>query len=202
MQLKFLFAPLSSALILCSSLGASAQVAPAAFINGRSIGVGVGFSDYSLDYGQGRRMAGPVARASVGIFHGFGVDVSARSILLFKPDSLTRMRQNTFLAGAYYEVPRAWRVRPFVRFAGGLGTIDFPSRDPRYTHDSYTVYAPSAGVEMPLVHNLYLRADYEYQYWKRYHGPRDLNPQGVTVGLTYYLSGMRPHRFRRNQTNE
>jgi opacity protein-like surface antigen len=196
MRFKTIFTSVISTVMLVSTGGKLvAQVAPAARVGGRAIGIGAGFSDYDLDYGPGRRMQGLVARASIGIFHGLGIDVNARTIFMDTPPQLTRMQQNTFLAGAFYEAPPIWRVRPFARFAGGLGTIEFPSGNPLYTRDSYTVYAPSAGVEYPIVDKVYVRAEYEYQFWKEYHGGHYLNPKGVTLGVTYYLRGMhvRPH---------
>jgi len=196
MRLKLL----SAAAALCASLGfasltATAQVAPAAIVGGLPIGIGVGFSRYQLDYGSGRFMEGPVVRASVGLFHGAGIDISARSIFIDTPPQLTRMQQNTFLVGAFYEAPPIFHVQPFVRFAGGLGTDEFPSRDIHYTRDSFTVYAPSGGVEIPVSRKVSIRAEYEYQFWRQYQGPNDLTPQGATLGVTYYLRGrhLRPH---------
>jgi opacity protein-like surface antigen len=190
MRLKVLCA----AAALCASFGiasfqAAAQVAPAASVGGLPIGVGVGFSRYLLDYGPGRYMEGPVARASVGLFHGLGVDVSARSLFMDTPSALTRMEQSTFLLGGYYEASPILHIQPFARFAGGIGVIEFPSRNPAYTRDSYTVYAPSGGVEVPVTRKLSIRAEYEYQFWKQFHGPNDLTPRGATLGVTYYLRG-------------
>jgi outer membrane protein with beta-barrel domain len=190
----------TAALLFVSGIGfdmAKAQVAPAAIGGGRPIGISVGVSDYNLDYGTGRRMQGLVLRGGVGIFHGLGIDGNARTIFMNTPSQLTRMQQNTFLGGVYYESPSFWRVRPFVRFGAGLGTIEFPSRNPAYTRDSYTVFAPSGGLEFPITRKVYLRGEWEYQFWRQYQGPNYLTPQGGTVGVTYYLSGMRsrPHRL-------
>jgi opacity protein-like surface antigen len=196
MRFKTIFTSVILTVMLASTGGKLvAQVAPAARVGGRAIGIGAGVSDYYLDYGPGRRMQGLVARASLGIFHGLGVDGNARTIFMDTPLSLTRMQQNTFLGGVYYEAKPIFRARPFVRMAAGLGTIEFPSKNPAYTRDSYTVFAPSAGFEFPVVDKVYVRAEYEYQFWKEYHGPKYLNPQGVTLGVTYYLRGMhvRPH---------
>lgn len=193
MRIKAFFAALVPGAILAagSVVPAAAQVVAAARVPARPIGVGVGFSSYDLDYGPGRRMEGLSARGSFGLYRGLGIDASARSIFMFTPSSLTRMQQNTFLGGVYYESKPIFHVRPFARMAGGLGTIEFPSRNPAYTRDSYTVFAPSAGIEVPIRNGLYARAEYEYQFWRQYHGPRDLNPQGYTIGFTYYLRGMR-----------
>ena len=186
---------IASCIAVGSGTRALAQVAPSARVGGLPIGIGIGFSSYDIDYGN-LRMEGPVARASLGLFHGIGIDASARSIFMFTPSQLTRMQQTTLLGGVYYEAPLMFHVRPFVRYAGGLGIIEFPSYNPAYTRDSYTVTAPSGGVEIPLREKLYLRAEYEYQFWKQYHGPNDLTPNGFTLGVTYYLSGMRTRAHR------
>ena len=186
------FAALS---LLFAGSSLTAQVAPAARVGGLPIGFGVGMSGYLLDYGPGRWMEGPVAWASVGVFHGAGVDFSARTIYINLPPELSRMQQSTFLLGGYYEARPFWHIRPFARYAGGIGLIEFPSRNPLYTRDTFTVYAPSGGVEIPIVDRVVVRAEYEYQFWHKYHGPNDLTPQGVTLGVKYYVRGhhLRPH---------
>jgi len=188
---------LSAVLISLFTGGLHAQVAPSARVGGLPIGFGVGISDYSIDYGAGRRMQGPAAWLDVGVFHGLGVDVSARSIYFNTPTGLSRMQQTTYLGGIHYEGKQVFHVRPFVRMGGGLGVIEFPSNNPLYTRDSYSVFAPSGGVEIPIVPKVFLRAEYEYQYWKEYHGSNYLNPTGATLGVTYYFRGMhpRPHPY-------
>ena len=196
MRSKAIFATLIMGFLpLLSSINLFAQVAPAATVGRFPIGVGIGVSGYNLDYGPGRWMEGVVARGSVGLYHGIGIDGSARTIFINTPTELTRMQQSTYLGGVFYEAPSIHRVRPFVRVAGGLGVIEFPSRDPFYTRDSYSVYALGGGVETPLSRRFYLRGEYEYQVWKDYHGPHNLTPQGVTLGITYYLRTprLRPH---------
>jgi opacity protein-like surface antigen len=196
MRFRALFSPVCTVAISVLCGGAvHAQVAPAAKVGGLPIAISVGFSDYDLDYGPGRRMQGLVIRGGYDLFHGLGIDVDARTIFMNTPPQLQRMQQTTYLVGAYYVVPRPWRVRPFVRYAGGIGDIEFPSSNPLYTRDSYTVYAPSGGVEIPVMHRLSIRGEYEYQFWHQYHGPHDLTPQGFTIGVTYHMRGIhtRPH---------
>jgi opacity protein-like surface antigen len=198
MRLKAILTAISVAGAVVFSVGTPAsyaQVAPAAKITGLPITVGVGISDYYLDYGPGRRMQGPVAWASVNIFHGLGIDVSARSIFINTPLDLSRMQQSTFLGGVYYEGPRIWIMRPFVRAAAGIGVIEFPSDNPKYTRDSYSVGAPSAGLDFKVSNHVSLRAQYEYQFWKDFQGAQYLEPQGVTLGVSYALRGLhaRPH---------
>lgn len=197
MRLKLLFPAAAFLLFSCagSRLG-MAQVAPAARVSGIPLTVSVGISDYNIDYGRGRRMEGVVGRVGYELFHGIGIDGNARTIFMNTPSGVSRMQQTTYLGGVFYKPPVHWAVQPFVRMGGGIGVIEFPSRNPFYTRDSYSVYAPSGGVEVPVMARLAIRGEYEYQFWKEYHGPNDLTPQGYTIGVTYAIGGrhMRPHR--------
>jgi hypothetical protein len=199
MRMKAILTTFFGAGVMLFSAGnLTAQVAPAATVGGFPIGIGVGMSRYLLDYGPGRYMEGPVVRVSVGLFHGLGVDADARSLFMNTPSPLTRMQQNTFLAGAFYEARPIFHIQPFARFGAGLGTIEFPSNNPAYTRDSYTVYAPSGGIEVPVSRKVSIRGEYEYQLWQQFHGPNDLTPRGATLGVTYYVGGrhVRPHPMR------
>ena len=80
----------------------------------------------------------------------------------------------------------------------GLGVIEFPSKNPLYTRDSYSVFAPSVGADFQVSDHVAIRTQYEYQFWKDYHGPKYLNPQGVTVGVMYSLRGPRPRSHASN----
>jgi opacity protein-like surface antigen len=172
----------------------AAQVAPTANKGGLPISFGVGMSRYYLDYGPGRYMEGPVGWAGIRLFHGLGVDGSARSIFMNTPEALTRMQQNTFLGGVFYEGPRFFVIRPFARAAAGIGTIEFPSRNPAYTRDSYSVFAPTGGADVQVSDHVAIRGEYEYEFWKDYHGPHYLNPQGWTIGVVYSLRARPRHR--------
>jgi hypothetical protein len=185
----------AAAVLLSGGIVSRAQVAPSAKVGGIPLAVSVGISDYNLDWGDDRRMQGAVIRAGWSFFHGVGIDFDARTIFINTPEPLTRMQQSTFLLGAYYVVPRPWPVRPFVRYGGGIGLLEFPSKNPLYTRDTFTVYAPSGGIEVPVMNKLSIRGEYEYQFWQKVFGPHDLTPQGYTIGVTYYVGGIhrRPH---------
>lgn len=198
MRLKAILAStFTAATFFAFGPGLHAQVAPAARVGGLPISISVGISDYDLDYGPGRRMQGAVVRAGWSLFHGIGIDGNVRTIFMNTPSQLTRMQQTTFLGGVYYQTPPIWRLRPFVRVGGGIGLSEFPSRNPNYTRDTYSVWAPSGGVEVGITHHVFARAEYEYQFWEQYQGPHALTPQGATLGVTYYFSGrrLRPHSF-------
>jgi opacity protein-like surface antigen len=182
-----------AALITLSTLPVFAQVAPAVKVGGLPLGVGAGVSDYSLDYGKGRRMIGISAWADYNLFHGLGIEAEGASIFADKPEALTRMRQNSIKGGAIYKARPFFRIHPYVKGLVGLAKLDFPSRNPFYTSDTFTMYAVGGGAEYRVWKTLYARADYEYQFWPNVFGSRTLDPNGYTFGATYYLRGVHRH---------
>jgi opacity protein-like surface antigen len=182
-----------AALITLLTLPVFSQVAPAVKIGGLPLGIGVGLSDYALDYGFGSRMLGVSAWGDYNLFHGLGIEAEGTSIFADRPERLARMKQQTIKGGGIYKYHPIFGVRPYVKGVLGIGSIDFPSNNPLYTHDTYTVYAFGAGAEYRAWKTLYVRGDYEYEFWQKFQGPRFLNPNGFTVGATYYLRGIHRH---------
>jgi len=185
-------AALCAGILISYSHQAAAQVAPQARLGGWPVYAGIGISRYNLDYGPGRYMEGATGWVGVNLFHGLGVDGSARSIFMNTPTQLTRMQQNTFMGGVHWYTPHFGLAHPYVRMGGGIASIAFPSRDPNYTRDTYSVYAPSGGVDFRVVDHVYIRGEYEYQFVKEFHGPHDLTPQGWTIGAIYSFRGRNP----------
>jgi hypothetical protein len=182
-----------AALLFLSTLPVLGQVAPAARIRSIPLGVGVGITDYSLDYGPGRRMLGVSAWADYSIFRGLGIEAEGTDIFADRPDALSRMKQQTIKGGVIYRYHSIFHVRPYGKFLYGLGSIDFPSRNPLYTHDTYSLWAAGGGLEYKTWRTLYVRGDYEFQNWLDFRGGKTLNPNGFTIGATYYLRGVHGH---------
>jgi opacity protein-like surface antigen len=94
-------------------------------------------------------------------------------------------------------------IRPYAKFFAGYGNTDYgtlttPER--RY-HDSRTITSVGGGAEFRAYRNLWVRADYEYQFWHDFYFQStpagELNPQGFTFGASYHLSSPRFRLFRR-----
>lgn len=181
-------------LLTLLTLPGLAQVAPAVKVSGLPIGIGVGLNDYSIDYGPGRRMLGISAWGDYNIFHGLGIEVEGMSIFADRPSEIQpQMKQNSIKGGVIYKAHPVWGIHPYAKFLGGVGEIYFPSRNPFYTQDSFTTYGAGGGGEYKIWRTLFVRADYEYQFYKDFLGKGTLNPNGVTVGATYYLRGIHRH---------
>jgi hypothetical protein len=205
MRLKLVLA----AFFALSILPAVAQVAPAARIHGLPLGVGVGFSDYNTDYYKPElpfwsgRMTGISAWADYSIFHGLGVEVEGTSIFGNKPkpfDGFGRtiygnLKEETAQVGIIYKYPRPiFKLRPYVKGLGGIGRVNFPSANPFYTEEDSALYSLGGGIEYKVWRTLFVRGDYEYQTWKDFRsGTQSLNPNGFTIGATYYLRGVHRH---------
>ena len=179
-----------------------AQVAPAVKGGGLPLSAGVGFSYFDLDWGSNgsgqRRMGGVAAWVDLTVpytpkvLRGFGLEVEGHHIDYFRPSDLTTMRQDTFGAGPIYTWRHYRNFHPYAKAMIGMGSIDFPqlpNAPPTYRHDTRTVYAPGGGLEYRAFGNLWVRADYEYQFWPKIFGPHTLNPNGCTFGVAYDFRG-------------
>ncbi|KAA6464933.1 porin family protein [Acidobacteria bacterium AB60] len=188
------------AVLIAATLPLFSQVVPAASERGRMpIAFGVGRSDFSIDWGPGRRMSGTTAWLdwtgipyTPKVLRGLGLDIEGRDINSGLPAGVPRMRQDTALGGFSYTSRRFGRVQPYGKYLVGFGSIDFgplPIAPRTYTHDTRTVYAPGGGLQVQAFRGLSVRADYEYQFWPRLFGPHSLNPNGFSFGAMYTLGG-------------
>jgi hypothetical protein len=206
------------AAILLFAIPVLGQAVPAAEAGGLPLVAGAGVSGFNIDWGQdafGRtrymegvtvwvdwhltRLPGPSA------LRGLGVEVEGRDIDFGLPASLsnaelhdagTNMRQDTGLGGVTYTVRRFRSVRPYGKFLAGLGSIDFPplpASPPSYRHDNRTIAAFGGGADFHACRHVWIRADWEYQFWRGLFGsPHALTPTGVTIGAVYDFRRVRP----------
>jgi len=174
-------------LLLFPAFPAFSQVAPAAKVSGIPLGVGVGLMNYSMDYAPGDRIMGVSAWSDYKVYHGLGIEAEGTALFFAKPARITRFEQNTIKGGLIYHTPTALGFHPYVKALVGVTRGEFSVRNPFYTVDTFTNYGFGAGVEYKAWRSVFVRADYEYTYLTTYLSPNSLNPNGVTVGATYYL---------------
>jgi opacity protein-like surface antigen len=182
-------------LLLLTGIPAFSQVAPAAKVSGIPLAVGGGIMDFSMDYGAGRRIMGISTWADYRVFHGLSVEVEASDLFFARSSAVPRWAQRSIKGGLLYHTPQYHGIHPYVKGLFGITQADFKVRDPFYTVDDFTTYAVGAGLEYKVWKSVFLRADYEYQYVTSYLSNNSLNPNGVTIGATYYFQ---TRRFRHN----
>ena len=90
----------------------------------------------------------------------------------------------------------SWRnfknFSPYAKFLIGYGNVDYLRASSIRAHDSRTVTTLGGGAEFRAYRNVWVRGDYEYQFWpdfwKNNVPAGSLTPQGFTVGATYDFS--------------
>ncbi len=190
MRLKLPPKLIPAALFVAAVFPVYCQVAPAARQGGVPIVVGAGFSDFRLDWGPGSKMEGASAWVDwyptrlPAVLHGLGIEAVGHDINFGRPAGLSKMRQDTGEGGAIYTWNRFRNFRPYAKYLVGIGSIDFPPSG-TYSHDTFTVFSPGGGVEYHTRGHIWIRGDYEYQFWHHIFGPTDLNPNGFTIGASY-----------------
>lgn len=165
------------------------QVVPQARGGGSPLSVGVAYSNYASDWNG--RLQGPTLWVDWNFYRGpqilrrFGIGIEGRDLNYGRTGTDPKLRMDTIAGGPIYTFRQDRRLRPFVRFFMGYGSIDFNIRIPNYTHDTRTIYAPGGGLEYQLVRNISVQGKYEYQYWNDFFNHHALNPHGLTIGAVY-----------------
>lgn len=191
MQVKSVFAML----FLTASLPLFSQVSPSATEGGGwPVVVGVGFSDFNTEM-FATRMQGTTVWADwsycqgLAFLCGFGVEAEVRDLNLGQPQG-QKLRLGTAGGGPVYTWRRFRNYHPYGKFLVDFAAMDH-IKDPRlpswYQGDTWATYAAGGGIESRVRWNIWVRADYEYQFWRvKFFNPNSLlNPQGVTIGAAY-----------------
>jgi hypothetical protein len=185
-------------ILAAPTLPALAQAAPAAGSNGGlPISLGGGFSAWDVNWGTGTMEGGTLwadwnLQTTTPAVRGFSLEGELRDISLGGSTSQPNIRQDTALAGLKYAVPHYRNFRPYIKCLGGVGSMDFISGTPGYTHDTRGLVAIGVGADIHAAGPIWIRADYEYQFWEYF-----LNgwtePNGATIGFVYNFKGSRSH---------
>ncbi|WP_420236575.1 outer membrane beta-barrel protein [Telmatobacter bradus] len=176
---------------LLTAVSLRGQSAPSAHEGSLPLMVGGGVSNFNLDFGAGRRMTGVTLWGDWDLAghrlvpHGLSLELQGRSIHWGLPQGFSLMEQNTYLGGARYSWEHYRNVHPYAKCLAGIGSIDFPPYPNGYSHDTRDVLAPGGGLEVRASKQVWVRADYEYQFWRHIFGVHDLNPNGFTLGVEY-----------------
>lgn len=190
MRFKLFLFNILAVVLLAVTVTASAQVAPAYEGKGIPLTVGIGPSIYDVDWGKGLMYGGTVWVDWYPIqlprnLEGLGVEFEARDISLHNVGfGQKNIREDTAGGGIIYTWRRFRNIRPDFKFLVEDGSMDFTSPSPKYSHDTFLLFAPGGGLQYRIYHQLWARGDYEYQDWGKLLG-NTLTPSGFTVGVQY-----------------
>ena len=190
MNLKMLLAVLG----LVGAIPVFCQVTPEGIRGGAPLAVGVGYSNYYTDWNG--RLEGPAVWIDWGpsFLHGFGIEVEGRDLNYGRTKAQSNLRFDTAGGGALYTLRCNPTFHLYAKYLVSYGSTDFNVGVPTYTHDTRTDYAPGGGLELRMFRDVWVRGDYEYQFWPDFFKHHTQNPQGFTIGLSYDLRNI--HRRR------
>lgn len=191
-------------LILTASLRLSSQVMPSATKDGlQQWTIGTGFSYFGTDYGSERLAGGTLwiddsLNRVPAFLSGISVAVEARDLSLDRPSKDPVVRVDTAGGGAIYKWFRFRNFRPYAEITVGLGNIDYTTSAGGRYHQTRTVTSMGGGCDIRAFKSVWVRADYEYQYWPNFWITKagspngaPLNPQGLTLGAVYHFGAER-----------
>jgi opacity protein-like surface antigen len=186
------------ALLAAAAVPALSQVVAEANEGGIPLSIGVGYSNFASDWSG--RLAGPTLwidwnpYGGPSFLRGFGIEAEGRDLNYERTGGVGNLRQDTAEGGLLYTWRRHRNFHPYGKFLVGYGSIDFTlHNDPYYHHDSRTLLAPGGGVEFRAWRNVWVRGDYEYQFWRDFFNHHALNPQGPTIGISYDIKHIGRH---------
>lgn len=186
------------------SLSSFAQVVPAA-TEGHSSqwSFGGGMAGFNPDLGHERLYGGTLwvdyslAKLSPAL-RGAAVELEGRDMSLDHQRTSPVLRLDTVDLGATYTLDDFHGIRLYAKLLSGLGNADYlTGLPPRRYNQSRTVTSFGGGLEYLVYRRIWVRLDYEYQYFPDFFyvdTPKQapLDPQGFTVGAVYRFS--RRHR--------
>jgi hypothetical protein len=185
-------------LLACASIRSFSQVAPAAGPQRSNwpVSVGLAFSAYNSDLGG--HLKGTTLWADWNFYKlpplldGFGIELEARDLSYGRTGSDPKLRMDTVAGGVIYTTHFYRRFHPYGKFLIGQGSVDFTSSDPNYTHDTRSLYVAGGGADTRFYKSLWLRVNYEYQFWPVFFHPNQtMNPHGIDIGVAYDFGNFR-----------
>jgi hypothetical protein len=148
--------------------------------------VGGGYSLSSPDYGN-VRFQGITGYAALDVSPHFGVEFDIHQVNTTGNDSVY---ERTYELGPRY-VRHYGRFNPYIRASYGRGVFNYPNNNGNV---AYNIFAGALGVDVRVKHHLFVRAEYEGQYWLHFVGnvsasgqAKSLQPDVTTFGAAYHF---------------
>ena len=184
--------------LLSASLTAVAQSSPSATKGGWPLAVGGGVSVMNPDYGHGSMVGITVWGNYVPQWvpkrlYGIGLDAEARDLNYHRSNSQANLQEESIGGGLIYFWMHYQSFHPFIKTLVEFGNLDYQLPSGKRSNNTRTLDVFGGGAEYHVHGNIWVRGDYEYQYWPGVFyvtkPPLSAQPQGITVGVLYHLSG-------------
>jgi opacity protein-like surface antigen len=128
-----------------------------------------------------------------GKLKGLGVEFEYRDARFRRSQQPNNYRERTIGGGPIYSVPFRNRFRFTGKYLLEYGMMDFTlPQYPTYTYDTRTVMAFGGGAQYRLTKSMWVRTNYEYQFWQpMFSTTKRPTPNGIDFGISYDI-----HPFR------
>jgi opacity protein-like surface antigen len=185
------------AVLLLVVKGVNGQSAPAASGSVLHLSGGAEFSGFDTDVTHEQPFEyGVGGYGDLNLWRGVGIEGEARTIQF---NEQYNVRQDILSGGLRYAYVKpalfGHQLIPYGKGLVGLGSADFPRGTYKEAslrqHDTFTVMTLGGGVDYALTHRVFIRAEYEYQFWFDYGrgqllpGFGTANPHGFSIGAAY-----------------
>ncbi len=186
-------------MVLSAAPFAFSQIAPSATSSGIPLTVGFGYSNYYTDwsaYESGLTLWVDVSLTNVvpSRMHGLGIELEARDLNFDRTGDVPALKEYTGAGGPVYYWRHYRNVEPYGKFLLGIAGINFNNKPgDNYTHDTRTVYEGGGGAQYRVFRNVWVRGEYDYQFWPDFIHHHTFNPRGLSVGVNYDLSRIHSH---------
>ena len=191
MHLKPTFKLIFAALLVAAVLPLHSQVSPAATQGGmpsslaRDSPITVSIGDPAKEWKESSAWADWFPDRLPAALNGLGIEAEGHDIDFGRPAGIPRMRQDTGLGGLIYTWNRYRNFRPYIKYLAGVGSIDFAVTREHTPMTRFRSFRPAEESEYHAWRHIWIRGDYEYQFWHDVFGPHDLTPTGFTIGASY-----------------
>jgi hypothetical protein len=161
--------------------------------------IGTGLSFFSPDYGPGTIAGGTLWLDNSldrlpAFLSGVSLDFEARDLSLYRSSHEPVVRVDTAAGGAMYKWDHFSNVVPYGKFTAGMGNIDYTGSKGDNLHQGRAVTGMGGGCDIRAFRSIWVRADYEYEYWPNFWLTKanpatgaGLDPRGLTVGAIYHF---------------
>lgn len=195
MGIRLYLVPTLAVFFVCATYSAVAQAVPAATEGKSPWAVGAGISGYYPDFGPGQLFGGTLwidytLTKVPSLLQGLALEAEARDLNYGRSAAeQSNLRQDTAGGGLIYSWHHFNKLRPYAKLLEDFGNTDYGMNTGTRYNATRNFLACGGGVEYRVKRRLWVRADYEYQFWPDFFKSTlpagQMNPQGVTVGVTY-----------------
>lgn len=179
--------------LLAVSVPCAAQVIPAAERPNLNLALGGGMDFWWGDWSGAVKRFGPYGFTTLELTHGLGINVDGHSMILGTGGSANdHYKYFVGEGGVIYTIHRWRRVAPLMKAQIGYASLSFPDLGLPYQHTNGRTTSFGLGADLRNSRHVWTRVEYQYSFFPHFysvntHTYKDLNPAGISAGVSYHF---------------